>query len=376
MIAIAIFITVCYFIMIGFFIVGFDRLPVPKKNQTPPVNSFSIIIPFRNEAINLPGLLDSIGSLDYPPDLFEIIFVNDDSNDNYLDLIENFQKDQPNISLQIIESDRQTISPKKDAINTGISDSKFDWMISTDADCTIPRKWLLCFNHFIETTNPNFIAAPVKFSHQNSLIHHFQNLHFMGLMGSTIGSFGIKHPFLCNGANLCYHKKAFFEIEGFKDNDTIASGDDIFLMQKMIKAFPSKVHFLKSLEATVITKSEASWKSFINQQLRWASKSTDYKNNLSKGIAILVFLQNITLLVLLLSTIIWKGELGIYIAILFLSKILVDSMLILKASYFLKSRINLLYFLITSLTHPLFIVFISINSTLKSYQWKGRSFKK
>lgn len=145
MISAAIFITVCYFIMIAFFIIGCDRLPVQKKNQTPPVNSFSIIVPFRNEAINLPGLLDSIGSLDYPLDLFEIIFVNDDSNDNYLNLIENFQKVQPNISLQIIESDRQTISPKKDAINTGIGVSNFNWIISTDADCVAPRNWLLCF---------------------------------------------------------------------------------------------------------------------------------------------------------------------------------------------------------------------------------------
>lgn len=69
----------------------------------------------------------------------------------------------------------------------------------------------------------------------------------MSLMGSTIGSFGIKHPFLCNGANLCYHKKAFFEVEGFKDNDTIASGDDIFFNAKNDKSI-----FVKSALPKII----------------------------------------------------------------------------------------------------------------------------
>ena len=65
----------------------------------------------------------------------------------------------------------------------------------------------------------------------------------MSLQGSTVGGFGIGHPFLCNGANLAYKKHHFIQLNGFKGNDTIASGDDIFLFEKFIHAFPRQVHF-------------------------------------------------------------------------------------------------------------------------------------
>jgi hypothetical protein len=61
--------------------------------------------------------------------------------------------------------------------------------------------------------------------------HHFQQLDLVSLQGATIGSFGIGKGFMCNGANLAYKKSLFQELNGFR-NDTIASGDDVFLLQK------------------------------------------------------------------------------------------------------------------------------------------------
>jgi hypothetical protein len=54
----------------------------------------------------------------------------------------------------------------------------------------------------------------------------------LSLQGATIGSFGIGKGFMCNGANLAYKKSLFQELNGFQGNDTIASGDDVFLLQK------------------------------------------------------------------------------------------------------------------------------------------------
>jgi hypothetical protein len=51
------------------------------------------------------------------------------------------------------------------------------------------------------------------------------------LQGATIGSFGIGKGFMCNGAN-SLQKSLFQELNGFQGNDTIASGDDVFLLQK------------------------------------------------------------------------------------------------------------------------------------------------
>ena len=75
---------------------------------------------------------------------------------------------------------------------------------------------------------------------------HFQQLDFLSLQGATIGSFGIKKPFMCNGANFAYTKAFFKELNGFEGNENIASGDDVFLLQKAIQRDKNDVDFLKS----------------------------------------------------------------------------------------------------------------------------------
>ena len=51
--------------------------------STSPKTTFSIVVPFRNEAENLPLLLNSIEKLNYPTELFEVILVDDESQDKF-----------------------------------------------------------------------------------------------------------------------------------------------------------------------------------------------------------------------------------------------------------------------------------------------------
>lgn len=375
MIYISILISIIYLGLIFSFTIGFYKVSLLKNNDKTPKNRFSIVIPFRNEAHNLPNLLQSLSALNYPSELFEILLVNDDSEDNFNPIISAFIKQNPNLNLRLFQNIRKTNSPKKDAINTAINFSNFEWIVTTDADCIVPVNWLPLFNQFIETEQPVFISAPVKFCTQNSFLHHFQQLNFTSLMGSTIGGFGIEKPFMCNGANLCYHKATFYAVNGFEENTNIASGDDIFLMEKMLKAYPKKVKFLKSANAIVETNSENTWKLFINQQIRWASKSASYKNMFAKFVGIVVFLENLWVLILGISALIFP-KFWIYVMLVFLAKIIADFILITKTSIFLKSTKSLKYYLPVSLVYPLFIVFTGYLSTFKNYEWKGRRFKK
>ena len=375
MIYLSILISIIYLALIIAFIIGFKKVELIKDKNTAPKNRFSVIIPFRNEALNLPDLLLSLSVLNYPADLFEILLINDDSEDFFSDIIEEFTRENPNLNLRLINNIRKTNSPKKDAINTAINESKFEWIVTTDADCMIPKLWLLLFNQFIEDEQPLFISAPVKFREQHSFLFHFQNLNFISLMGSTLGGFGLKKPFMCNGANLCYRKDAFFKLKGFEDNTHIASGDDIFLMEKMSIAFPEKIKFLKSDEAIVKTNTENNWKLFLNQQIRWASKSTSYKSMFAKFVGLCVFLENLIVLILGISVLLFP-KFWIYFMLVLTIKIIVDFILITQTSIFLKNTKSLIYYLPTSLLYPFFIVFTGCLSVLKNYEWKGRSFTK
>ena len=58
---------------------------------------------------------------------------------------------------------------------------------------------------------------------------------------------------MCNGANLAYEKKVFYEVGGFEGIDKIASGDDMLLMHKIQKIYPDKIGYLKSADVIVKT---------------------------------------------------------------------------------------------------------------------------
>lgn len=368
-------VSILYFSIVISFIIGFNYIKTVKNRFIVPKHSFSIVVPFRNESKNLHQLLKSIQQLNYNPNLYEILLVNDSSEDEFRLVIENFQKHFPSTNILLLDNERKTASPKKDAINTAILKAKYNWIVTTDADCIVPISWLQIFNQYIEDHQPLFICAPVKFEEENSLLFHFQNLNFLSLIGSTIGSFGIKKPIMCNGANLCYKKDIFKTLNGFDGNLSYASGDDIFLLEKMVENFPDQTHFLKSDSAMVETRSESSIISFYNQQLRWASKSSSYKNNFTKFVSIVVFIMNFTISILVIYTVLFSAF-YIWFLLIFISKMLIDYILIKKTTNFIKSKKSLKLYLLTSVLYPFFTTFIAITSIFKSYQWKGREFNK
>ena len=368
-------ITVLYSLLILAFIIGFKRVENFKATTNNSIQTaFSIIIPFRNEAEELPDLLESITQLEYLKSHYEIIFVDDASNDDSVDIIKKYCN-KLSMTFSILQNNRKTNSPKKDAINTAIQRAQYNWIITTDADCILPKKWLQTFDSFIQHKQPKFIVAPVTYVANSNFLQQFQLLDFLSLQGSTIGSFGIKKPFLCNGANLCYRKDTFFEVNGFEENTHIASGDDIFLLEKIVKKYPSEVHYLKSSMVIVRTKPQPTLKQLLNQRIRWAAKSTAYTNTFSKLVSSLVFLMNFLLIILFFNSVFglisWQ-----FSVLIFGIKLTIDLLLLIKTTVFFKQQKVLRLYFLSSLVYPVFIMLVVIASLKSGYDWKGRQFKK
>ena len=250
MIFLALFIFVFYGLLILFLANGFDQLKAPIRENRDANTAFSILVPFRNEASNLPHLLNSFVALNYPKNKTEIILINDRSGDDFEQVISEFQHDHKDLNVVLIHGESASDSPKKDAIELGVRMASNPWIITTDADCIVSKNWLQAFNSFIGSDAPKMIVAPVTYFLGKGFLNKFQLLDFLSLQGTTIGSFGLEgrgfsRPFLCNGANLCYEKKAFSDVDGYQGNKDIASGDDVFLLEKMYDKFQDKVKFLK-----------------------------------------------------------------------------------------------------------------------------------
>lgn len=375
MMLVLVLILFVYVITISHLIYGFDKIYTFKNTNTEPKTYFAIVVPFRNESANLPHLLESLKNLDYPKTLFEIILIDDFSEDDSVKLIYNWRMKNGKIHTTLLENLRISNSPKKDAITRAIPIINNEWIITTDADCVVPEKWLLTLDNYIQNQNVSMIVGSVFYECKKSFLHYFQQLDLLSLQGTTMGSFGLGLGFMCNGANFCYTKSLFQELNGFVGNNKMASGDDVFLVQKAMQSRSfgtEKVHYLKSKSNIVNTKPMNSWKSLFYQRVRWASKTGSYQSVFGKDLAVIVFTGNLCIvfafILCLLGQLSWQ-----YFAFLFLIKSIFDCILLLKTnSFFSKKRMR--YLILSSLLYPFFCVSVALFSFFGKYEWKGRQF--
>lgn len=375
MIIIISIITALYTILMCVLYVAYQKVKPFKLTNETEATRFSIIIPFRNEAQNLDALLDSIKAINYVKNLYEIIFVDDESKDNSVGIIKSYIRDNEHTDISILKNERHSNSPKKDAIKTAISKAKYEWIITTDADCIVTSNWLQSFNQFIIAKSPKLIVAPVTYKSTYTILNYFQLHDFLSLQTATVSGFGISNPFLCNGANLCYDKTIFNDLNGFEGNDDIASGDDVFFMAKVFNNNPKDVHYLKSRSAIVFTIPESTLKGLFNQRVRWASKTSAYNNTFSKILAFIVLLMNASLVLcsvlVILGLFSWQ-----FLSIFFVVKFSIDLLFISRSSSFFRQNTTLMAYPLNSFIYPFFVVFVSFYSIFFSYKWKGREFKR
>ncbi|TVZ52881.1 glycosyltransferase [Dokdonia sp. Hel_I_53] len=378
-----------YVITIGALYIGsiLEKEFVPKLST--PITRFSVIIPFRNEADNLLNLLSSLNSLTYPTALFEIILVNDASTDNSERIVLDFIKKHATNHIRLIDNQIKSSSPKKDALQTAIHLASGDWIVTTDADCIVQPSWLDVLDHFIRAKNCQLVVMPVAIaiSEKRSFFKAYEQLDFLSLMGATVGGFGLKLPFLCNGANLAFDKEHFLKLNGYDAHNHIASGDDHFLLEQMASRKDANIQYLKSSLVITTTQPQKSWTGFINQRIRWAKKATHYSFWFSKYIGLLVLVVN-ALWVFLFSYLIFTLfdnfllKTGVYhyalliILPLLIVKLIIDAQLILKEAAFYKRWRYIAYLPLVSIFYPFISTYIALNALMVGFEWKGRNYRR
>lgn len=372
---ILILILAVYVILIVQLILGFNKVAHFEKTEIQPKTGFSIVIPFRNEAKSLPELLQSIANLNYPRDLFELILVDDFSKDNSERIYISWRIRNDDIDTTLLENLQLSNSPKKDAIARAIPIVKHDWIITTDGDCRVNEDWLLTLDNYIRhNQSKEMLVGAVVYQTKNNWFHHFQQLELLALQGTTIGSFGIGKPFMCNGANFAYTKKFFNELGGFGGINSKAGGDDVLLLQKAVKNDVQKIAYVKSVANTVRTKPENDLFKLFLQRVRWAGKTTGYSSVYAKILAVVVLSVNLGLVAGFGLSVDGKLEWEIVFGV-FTVKYLADCLLLLKTNAYLRKGKFLLP-LASSLIYPVFSSLVGLYSLFFGFTWKGRRFKK
>lgn len=341
--------------------------PSVKSAQT----TISVIIPARNEEENIGRLLTALQEQTYNKILFEVIVVDDHSADQTAGIARQFS------FVKLIQLKEDNInSYKKKAIETGIAAATGELIVTTDADCVPPEEWLQTIATFKEERKAVFIAAPVSINCNSSALQVFQAMDFMVLQGITGAVVHKKQMTMCNGANLAYERKVFYEVGGFSDIDQIASGDDMLLMHKIAKQYPEGIHYLKSQEAIVSTHAAETRKEFFSQRIRWASKAAKYEDKRIFPVLLVVYLFNLSFLLLLVGLFWNLAPMNIGVGIWFLglltAKTLVELPLFISVSNFFNKRWAVKWFFFFQPLHILYTIISGLFGQFGKYEWKGR----
>jgi len=370
---IAIFLFLGYSCLIIYYWLSWRAVPEYISGVEKPNTGLSVVIAARNEEKNIMTCLESVCSQHYPSESFQIIAIDDCSTDKTWDMLRHFDFGGKAInSTRLAEVEEGEFSAyKKRAIEKGIAMSHNNVIVTTDADCKPPLTWLKTIASFYEENKSAFIAAPVVLQNDSSVLQIFQALDFLILQGITGASVYKKTHSMCNGANLAYEKIIFNEVSGFAGIDNIASGDDMLLMHKISSKYSDRVHYLRSKHAIVATLPMQTWKDFFHQRIRWSSKATFYDDKRIFWVLLLVYLFNLSFLVLLVAGF-WLHVLWIYAGILWIAKTIIEFPFVYSVARFFDKTPLLKYFLFFQPLHIAYTIMVGFLGQFGKYEWKGR----
>jgi poly-beta-1,6-N-acetyl-D-glucosamine synthase len=334
----------------------------------------SVILPVRNEISFIANCLDGLAVQDYPGEFFEII-VSDDFSEDYTAMkVRHWAGEHPDLKLTLLTggSNIKENHGKKKAIERAIAIAEGNIILCTDADTVHGRSWIRSIADAFRSQEVRMVLGPVGFTGERGMFQKIQVLEFLGIMGITAGSADLGIPLMCNGANLAYRKQAFIETGGFLGNRNFHSGDDQFLMMNFRKFYGGKsVIFLRKEEAITLTAPCKSWNDFLEQRIRWVSKSKGYKDVPVIMAGLLVFGFPFLILV--------GGIAGIFDPVMLLLasslwflKILLEYPMVWKMAGFFEKKHLLGYYFMAQAFQFFYSITVALAGQFSYYSWKGR----
>ena len=244
--------------------------PAGKEAVHQPV---SVIICARNEGENLRKFLPAILEQDYPD--YEVIVVNDCSEDNSYIILGNFLIQYPNLRISTVNKDPKFTHNKKFAQFIGIKAAKNEILLFTDADCKPESdKWIgSMISHFHEETD--FVLGYGGYMSGKGLLNKYIRYDCLSI---AIQYFGIAIrgvPYMGVGRNLAYRRSLFFANNGYGAHNHLISGDDDLFVNSNSTKTNTSIEFRQGAHTRSVPAS--GFKEWIIQKKRHLTTAPYYK---------------------------------------------------------------------------------------------------
>lgn len=255
----------------------FGRLAFYKKKETtsdcPPL---SVIICARNEYLNLKKYLPRILAQDYP--LFEVVIVNDSSDDDTDYLLQDLKEKHPQLSIVNFKKNVNFFEGKKFPLALGIKSAKYELLVLTDADCyPSSDQWLRRMAAHYADNDKHIVLGYSPYQKRkgflNTLIRF--DTFFIGMQYLSYALAGM--PYMGVGRNLSYRKDVFIKARGFSSHYHISSGDDDIFIGQVARRKNTSIEFAS--DAQIVSIPKTTFASWIKQKRRHFTTYPYYKKS-------------------------------------------------------------------------------------------------
>jgi poly-beta-1,6-N-acetyl-D-glucosamine synthase len=361
-----IFTLIVQFIYYLFIYTRVQLFDIKRKKITHIKEPVSIIICARNEAENLTNHLPLILEQDYPN--YEVVVVNDCSDDNSQDILEKFQEKYPHLRTTLIKHDEKFTHGKKLALTLGIKGAKNEWLLLTDADCQPSGKqWLSTMQrNFTESTS--VVLGYGGYNREKGFLNKLIRFDAFLIALQYLSFALIKSPYMGVGRNLAYRKSLFIKNKGFATHSHLQSGDDDLFINEVSNGKNTTVEFEAEAHTHSIPKKK--FKYWANQKRRHFSTSSLYrfKHKFLLGFEVFSrFLFYACLILLVINPVTWIIGVAAYTIRLIIQLIVFNG-----AMNRLKEKKLLLFSILFDIILPLISIFLYLvqTSNSKHYRWK------
>jgi len=360
-----------YFILVIFYLWNWDQAPDVAERSIGKPTSLSVIIPVRNEVGGIGKCVDSILDQDYEGE-FNITIIDDHSTDSTAELVKQKYELVPRVRLMKLSELPAHNSGKKAALSAGIAEAKGEIIVTTDGDCVYSQSWLTtlirCFSEDVQ-----IVTGPVVNPEGTNMLGGFQVLDLLALIMATVAGIRSRIYFLGNGANLAFRKRAFDKVDGYIGNEAYVSGDDLFLIQKIVAYYGVvSICYAKSINAAVITSPPKTWPAFLSQRLRWASKNTALSDNHIHHLWVFLWCVHAAVLALLFLGVFGYVSLWLLGLLLYI-KMLIEGVALYRISAFFNMKPAMRWFPWAFFLNILYVVIIGLMANIGlPFKWKGR----
>lgn len=345
-----------------YFVTYFTWKKIQENKFSDFEQGISVIIASHNDLLVLKNVLQDLFNQKYQK--FEIIIVNDRSNDGTFEYLEKIKHN--NLKIITINQIKNELSPKKSALTKGIQSAKYENLAFTDADCRMSENWLKSINNAF-ANEAELVLGIGNYEGKSGLLNGFIQYETFTTMLYFFTTAKLKIPHMALGRNIAYKKSLWEKVNGFSSHQRVLSGDDDLFVNSLPKN--TKIALIYEKKSQTSSKPPENFRNWFKQKTRHVSAGKSYSLR-SKIIISTIQIGEITFFLSFVILLTFNPAKIWQLATLYIFKQIVKIFVYKSVSNKIQGRISAFYLILFEVLYILYNLLIVPYSFFIKPKWK------